>query len=200
MKKNECQELVNIKYQTMLLNNNKTNIYKKADDTISNMEMFLEEEKKTTKHNPWSKLSTTERLKKIEVFIETYSTKKKLTPDEKDKLKKFLKTCLDRKKLQRVKDVEYDTKTGEINNIVGLTYSKIKSKFTLKNKNTKPSSLRSLAPKKTRKIPNKDKKDKKEKRVKKDKKSKIEKKKPIKKETIKKENNKKSKNKESKTN
>ena len=43
MKKNECQELVNIKYQTMLLNNNKTNIYKKADDTISNMEMFLEE-------------------------------------------------------------------------------------------------------------------------------------------------------------
>ena len=111
-----------------------------------------------------------------------------------------MKTCLDRKKLQRVKDVEYDTKTGEINNIVGLTYSKIKSKFTLKNKNTKPSSLRSLAPKKTRKIPNKDKKDKKEKRVRKDKKSKIEKKKPIKKETIKKENNKKSKNKESKTN
>ncbi len=148
--KNECQELVNIKYQTMLLNNNKTTVYKKQEDKLSNMEMFLEKEKETNINNPWSKLSKTEKLKKIESFTNDYSIKKKLSNEEKIKLNKYLKTCLERKKLQRVKDVEYDIKSGKIKNIVGLSYSKTRNKFTLKNRMTKPSSLRTLAPKKNK--------------------------------------------------
>ena len=50
-----CQELQNIKYQTMLLNHN-SKIYE-AKPNIDNIEAFLEKEKEANKTKPWSKLS-----------------------------------------------------------------------------------------------------------------------------------------------
>ena len=50
----ECLELKNIKYQTMLLNNN-SNIVSLQQNSI-NLEEFLEKEKKSNKKKPWSKL------------------------------------------------------------------------------------------------------------------------------------------------
>jgi hypothetical protein len=54
---------------------------------------------------------------------------------------------LDRKKLQRVKDVTYDVKTGRIKAIPGLTFNKNKHKFTLRRVDKKKSTLKGLAPK-----------------------------------------------------
>ena len=61
----------------------------------------------------------------------------------------FLKDCLDRKKLQRVKDVIYDKTTGQIKDIPALSYTKSNKHFTLKNLEKRVSTLKSLAPKKT---------------------------------------------------
>jgi len=55
---------------------------------------------------------------------------------------------LDRKKLQRVKDVIYDKETGTVKDIPGLVYTKGTKHFTLKNIDKRISTLKSLPPKK----------------------------------------------------
>ena len=59
-----------------------------------------------------------------------------------------MKDCLDRKKLQRVKDVIYDKTEGVIKEIPALSYTKSSKHFTLKNLEKRVSTLKSLAPKK----------------------------------------------------
>jgi hypothetical protein len=153
----ECVELKNIKYQTMLLNN-KTDLAPNNIDNISNIDSFLDNEKKTNEKKPWSKLSSALKLKKIQLFIEIYSKKNKLTPQEKKKLFTYLNTQLQRKKLQRIKDVIYDSEKGIIKDIVGLTFNKTNLKFTIKNKDKSSGTLKNLAPK-TRKQKHKNKKN-----------------------------------------
>ena len=75
---------------------------------------------------------------------------------------------MDRKKLQRVKDVIYDVENQVIINIPTLTINKQTNRYTLKNLDKKVSTLKSLAPRKNRKKKDKDKdKDKKDKKDKK---------------------------------
>jgi hypothetical protein len=142
-----CQELQNIKYQTMLLNHN-SKIYSKAPNT-DNIEIFLENEKASNKTKPWSKLSKASKLKKLHEYVTTYSVEKKLTDEEMIKLKKYISHCLERKKLQRQKDVIYDMETNKIKSIPGLSHNKTSNKFTLKRQgDKKTSTLKCLAPKK----------------------------------------------------
>ena len=86
----------------------------------------------------------------------------KLKDVDKKTLYKYLKRCLERKKLQRVKDVQYSTEKGKIISIPGLLFNNKNNKFTLKNIDKKGSTLKSLAPKKKRRK-TKEKKEKKEK-------------------------------------
>ena len=60
----------------------------------------------------------------------------------------FLRNCLDKKKLQRVKDVLYNKETGEITDIPCLCYNKNLKHFTLKNIDKRVSTLKSLPIKK----------------------------------------------------
>ena len=96
-----CQELQNIKYQTMLLNHN-SKIYD-SKPNIDNIEAFLEKEKEANKTKPWSKLSKASKLKKISEYVIDYSKEKELTEEQSANLKKYLTQCLNRKKLQRQK-------------------------------------------------------------------------------------------------
>ena len=54
----ECQELKNIKYKTMLLNGAPLHETKSSND-ISNLEKFLEDEKISNSNEPWCKLNKT---------------------------------------------------------------------------------------------------------------------------------------------
>ena len=72
-----------------------------------------------------------------------------MTDEETELLLLFLKDCIERKKLQRVKDVNYDKTTGNIKDIPALTYVKTTKHFTLKNIDKRVSTLKSLAPKKS---------------------------------------------------
>jgi hypothetical protein len=71
-----------------------------------------------------------------------------LNEEEGDILIQFLKDCLDRKKLQRIKDVVYDKENGVIKSIPALTYIKTTKHFTLKNIEKRVSTVKSLPPKK----------------------------------------------------
>jgi len=141
----ECQELKNIKYQTMLLNSNSKIVSTKKNS--ENLDDFLQKEKAQNKSKPWSKLGRSTKLNKLEVFVTQFAIEKKLTDIEKKQLHSYLNTSLDRKKLQRVKDVNYDVKTGRIKAIPGLTYNKNKHKYTLRRVDKKKSTLKGLAPK-----------------------------------------------------
>ena len=55
---------------------------------------------------------------------------------------------MERKKLQRVKDVVYDKTIGVIKEIPALSYTKPTKHFTLKNVDKRVSTLKSLTPKK----------------------------------------------------
>jgi hypothetical protein len=149
-KTDECVELKNIKYQTMLINNsnNSPNIVK---ENIENIDNFLTMEKQHNQKQPWCKLGDGTKIKKLHEYVNEYSLKNKTKDEDKKKLKVYLKKCLERKKLQRVKDVQYNIITQKIINIPGLKFNKDKNKFTLKNVDKKTSTLKSLAPKKRKK-------------------------------------------------
>ena len=143
---NECQELKNIKYKTMLLNGvpfNETI----SSNNISNLDKFLENEKTTNKNEPWSKLNKTVKTKKMIDYVEIYKKQNNLNEEESNLMIIFLKDCLDRKKLIRVKDVIYDKENGNIKDIPAICYIKNIKHFTLKNIDKRISTLKSLAPK-----------------------------------------------------
>tara|TARA_B100000674_G_scaffold386161_1_gene329623 strand:+ start:934 stop:1500 length:567 start_codon:yes stop_codon:yes gene_type:complete len=174
MKKNdECLELKNIKYKTMLMNN----IQPSKEPQITNIENFLEKEKSINKKQHWSKLSTLSKKTKLTDYCNTYAETNNLSLHDKEQLRQFLLKSLERKKLQRVKDVIYDIETQVIINIPSLSINKTTNKYTLKNLEKKVSTLKSLAPRKNKgkkkkgdKEKNKEEKEKKRKKKKKDKK------------------------------
>lgn len=144
---NNTQELKNIKYKTMLLNVNNLPENKSTND-LSNLDKFLENEKNINSNEPWCKLNKTIKTKKMQEYVNVYKEQNELNDEETELLMVFLKDCLDRKKLQRVKDVVYDKENGIIKEIPSLCYIKANRHFTLKNVDKRVSTLKSLAPKK----------------------------------------------------
>ena len=82
--KEECIELKNIKYKTMLLNGNvpkETMLSDTADmDTLN---IFLENEKNYNTTEPWSKLDKTLKFRKMLIFVEKYKLENLLSDEEK---------------------------------------------------------------------------------------------------------------------
>lgn len=150
IKEEECVELKNLKYKTMLLSGVVFKESKSTANDLCNLEKFLEDNKNNTQIEPWSKLDKTLKTKKLLSFAETYAKDKDLTSEEASLLVAFLKDSLDRKKFQRVKDVDYDKTTGEIKDIPAIFYNKPTKHFTLKNTDKRVSTLKSLPPKKVK--------------------------------------------------
>ena len=145
----ECVELKNIKYKSMLLNASNEEPEETVEN-LSNLDSFLEEEKNITTNEPWIKLNKTTKLIKFHQFVEKYSTENKLSEDEKNDLSKFLSTNLDRKRFLKTKEVNYDKESGVVISIPSLFYNSSNKKFTLKRSEKRVSTLKSLAPKKTK--------------------------------------------------
>lgn len=157
----ECKELKTIKYKTMLLSGN-PDINPNIKDNILKLDMLLERESNMNKAEPWSKLDKTLKLNKLNDYVMTLTKEHKLTTTEIKTIKKELYNALDKKQLQRVKDVNYDKETGTINNIPNLQFNKNTRKFTMKRSEKQISTLKSLGPKKNQastKRTNKDKID-----------------------------------------
>ena len=161
--KDECIQLKNINYQSMLLKRN-SNIDSQRGGT-ENIDKYLEQEQNKKKNiKPWSKLEKSTKLKKIYTYIENFYEKFKMTELDKKDLKKYMRTCLERKKIQIIKDVIYEIKTGEIKDIPGLTFNEKNRKFILRKIDKKGSTLRNLAPKNSTRGKTKKKSDRKKKK------------------------------------
>jgi len=133
-----------IKYKTMFIPSTEKN---SAAD-LANLDKFLENEKTVNSNEPWSKLDKTAKLKKLIIFANRYKIEHELSDEEHIFLINFFRDCLDKKKLQRVKDVNYSKETGLIKDIPALFFNKSNNHFTLKNIDKRVSTLKGLAPKK----------------------------------------------------
>lgn len=145
--KEECIELRNIKYKSMLLKKTNTKQLTKCNSNVD-IDSFLEKERTQNKEDQWAKLDKSMKISKITTFVESYSTENNLNEKDKTFLHDFLLYCLDQKKFTKTKDVVYDKVTGTITSIPCLLYTPtLVKKFTLKRCEKRPSTLSSLAPK-----------------------------------------------------
>ena len=147
VKEDECIELRNMKYKSMLLK--KTNAKQLTKCNSNNdIDSFLEKERTQNKEDQWTKLDKSMKISKITAFVESYSVNNNLNEKDKLFLYEFLIYCIEQKKLIKTKDVIYDKITGIITSIPTLVYTPTTAKkFTLKRCEKRPSTLSSLAPK-----------------------------------------------------
>ena len=139
-------ELNNLKYKTMLLNDPP-----QIKNLTENIDTILEKESNKNKLEPWCKLDKTIKLTKLTKYSDELIKKHNLSPQERENLQEYLSNCLDKKNLQKVKDVTYDRDNGIIKNIPMLTFNNTTRKFYLK-KDKHVSTVKSLAPKKKKSI------------------------------------------------
>ena len=145
--KEECVELRNMKYKSMLLKKSNTKQLTKCNSNVD-IDSFLEKERTQNKEDQWAKLDKSMKISKITTFVESYSSENNLNEKDKTFLHDFLLYCLDQKKIIKTKDVVYDKVTGTITSIPCLLYTPtLVKKFTLKRCEKRPSTLSSLAPK-----------------------------------------------------
>lgn len=139
-KTQECVELKNIEYKNMLLNHQKSK--KKTKLTNIDLDDFLKKESKLNGNVLWNKLDKCMKIKKLVAFAEKWvktnmkgkeSEFPQKIDDMGEKLKKYLKTALYRKKLLKNKEVDYDVEKEIITNIPGLQYKKQRDIFVIKN-------------------------------------------------------------------
>lgn len=122
---------------------------RKNTTSLDNLEAILETERFENTHENWNKLSKTIKIQKLLVYAKKYKEENNLSDDDYENLILFFRDCLDKKKLQKIKDVDYNRETGEIDNISTLIHNKTNNHFTLKNTHKKVSTLKSLDKKKT---------------------------------------------------
>ena len=143
----ECLELKTIKYKTLIMNGHMLSELKSSShEELTKLDKFLEDDKTQNLLEPWSKLDKTGKIKKLLAYTDKYAAEHGLTEEEKEELVAFFKDCMDKKRIQRVKDVVYDKETGTISDIPSLSYNKGSKHFTLKNVEKRVNTLKSLPP------------------------------------------------------
>ena len=142
----ECQELKNIKYQTMLLTGSDKIKEPSANAKSDCINTFLEKETNINKKESWNKLNKTTKIKLLYEYAEKLAISHSLSNIDIKALKLYLKSCLDRKQLQHVKDISYNKESQKILSIPNLQFKD--KKFSLKRSERRVSTLKSLAPQK----------------------------------------------------
>ena len=110
------------------------NIEEKASNDTSEhqLDCFLMNEKQENEKQTWSKLSKTERFKKLNNFIETKLIPEyNLNEEETQKSKLFLYGLIERKRIMKVNEISYNEETGQIENIPIMSFSLKNRRFTL---------------------------------------------------------------------
>ena len=151
MSKDECQELKNIKYKTMLLGGNKK--LSSVIKDIDNLDFLLDEESEQNKKEAWNKLDKSIKMNKINEFIKILTTKHKLTQKEIITLREYLSVNLDKKNLLKNKDVTYVKELVKLENIPNLHFNNTTRKFSLKKQQQSTVKLGPTRKKKSNKSP-----------------------------------------------
>ena len=134
-KSKECKEYNSLKYRTMIMTGKDIDQKLEHESSQQELDKFLLEEQTANEKQSWSKLSKTERLKKIDTFINNrFVCKYSLQEEEIESLNAFVNKLLERKKLVKSSELFYNEETGMIEEIPALLFNNKTRRFTL-NKN-----------------------------------------------------------------
>jgi len=128
----ECKEYNSLKYRTMIMTGH--NIEDKGGNETSEQQLdsFLLNERQVNEKQTWSKLSKTERLKKLNSFIETDLIKLyNLDENETQKLRIFIHGLVERKRISKVNEITYNEESGKIESIHIILFNDKNRRFTL---------------------------------------------------------------------
>jgi len=144
-KSDSCQELKNLAYKTMLLNGN--DILQK-NDNISNdtkINSFLVDESNANKAETWTKLNKTQKLLRLNNYVETIlKTKYNLSIDEVIHTKDYLQKTIERKNLSKAKEIVYNKEENFIINIPFLIFNEDTRIFILRKDDKHISTVKCL--------------------------------------------------------
>ena len=140
---NECHELKNIQYKTLLMKGTDLKSNTSTDD-LTNIDLYLLNETATNKLELWNKLSKTEKLNKINLFLDVKKEEYKLNESELLEAKNYLVDCIDKKKIIKNNDVIYNKETGVLENIVNLHFNNNNRNFVIKKTDKKSNTLKGL--------------------------------------------------------
>ena len=144
-KADDCRQLKNIKFKNMLLATaGSSPVTKTVNSKKANIDLFLEKESNLNKHEPWSKLDKTDKIKQLTDYVDKSALTFALNETEIQECKTYLIESLDKKKLQHVKDVQYDNQNGKILSIPSLHFNTTSRKFTFKRNEKRASTSKSL--------------------------------------------------------
>lgn len=134
-KNKECKEYNSLKYRTMIMTGKDIDQKLHHESSQQELDKFLLKEQTANEKQSWNKLSKTERLKKIDIFIENNLSKEySLNSCELNDLNVFISKLLERKKLLKTSELTYNEETGMIEDIPALLFNSKARRFTL-NKN-----------------------------------------------------------------
>jgi hypothetical protein len=143
-KNNECKEFNNLKYRTMI--NTGTNLENNVDTSEDTINNFLNMDIESNKKGMWSKLTKTEKIKKIKSYInDKLKPEYKLTDEEVSTTLKIFNLMIERKKLSKNTELSYNQDNGLIEQISGLTFNTETRKFVINqdtNKNSKTKKIK----------------------------------------------------------
>lgn len=110
-----------------------TTIEKSSEEPVEiDIDSFLEKEHQQNKADTWNRLHKTTKIQKLHAFAEKYGSTHHYNIKEIRQLKQFLSESVDRKKLQKAKEIKYNKDTGEIIDIPGLLFNSHTNQFTLR--------------------------------------------------------------------
>jgi len=119
--------------------------------TYNSIDELLELEKQSNKNENWNKLDKMVKTQKLHSFADKHGKENSFSAKDIKALKTFFSECLEKNKLQKTKDVNYDKVTKEIMGVPALHFNTTAHNFTLKIVDAKRvSTLKSLTPKRTK--------------------------------------------------
>jgi hypothetical protein len=115
---------------------------------MDKMDAILDREKGASMTDPWNKINDRAKLAMLGDFAERYGETNALSPAEVAALKRCFATGIERNKLKRVKEVDYDKTTQRVKSVPVLQFNAVERTFTLRNVDpSRVSTLKSLTPK-----------------------------------------------------
>jgi len=117
------------------------------DMNPSNIDELLENEKLHNNNDSWNKLDNISKKQVLHTYADKYGLDNNLTSKELETLKSFFNDAIQKNKLKKTKDVQYNKDNRIIINIPSLFFNTINRSFTLRNIEKRVSTLKSMTPK-----------------------------------------------------
>jgi hypothetical protein len=132
-------------YYSMYNDKSSNNQYN--DMNPSNIDELLENEKMHNNNDSWNKLDNISKKQLLQSYADKYGLDNNLTGTEIENLKSFFNDAIQKNKLKKTKEVQYNKDTRIILNIPSLFFNTINRSFTLRNIEKRVSTLKSMTPK-----------------------------------------------------